>query len=333
MRILTTTLLFSIQLTLCCGITIDPDPIHVIDGLESDLHRPEGLSFSPDGSQIAVANSSNNSITIHRQVNGESCHYETAPIQTFFHSNKIAYPHDIDYHPDGNSLLVVNRVLQQVSFYKLVNEKLTENGFSRIKGKKNGLMNPASGSFSTDQKLLAVANRGPQGFISIYLANNKGKFQGKPFQIIPKEVYDTYQVTAPHGIAFSKDGNFLATVHKKFNADDKGESALVILEKEINSNGKITFSVRSILYYGDACVHSVAFHPSGEFLAITNELNDVIILAKSQDTNEFHEIQKIAIEKFDHFEGPKGIAFSKNGDCLGVTTMKPSIMFFRVNQD
>ena len=59
---------FFIQITcLQASLVISEAPSCIIEGEESKLRQPEGVTFSPDGSFLAVVSSLGNSVSIYKR--------------------------------------------------------------------------------------------------------------------------------------------------------------------------------------------------------------------------------------------------------------------------
>ena len=79
---------------------------------------------------------------------------------------------------------------------------------------------------------------------------------------------------------------------------------------------------------GGSCVHSVAFHPSGEFFAITKERLGVEVFKWRPTTKSISQIESIRIFLGGHGKGAKGLVFTSDGAQLAVTTTLGEVLFF-----
>ncbi|NGX39441.1 MAG: hypothetical protein KR126chlam1_00770 [Chlamydiae bacterium] len=317
---------------------VNETPVTIIQGPQSSLNRPEGASFSPSGNCLVIANSSGCSLTFYKRIGDSGGKYEIAPSFVIKDSKLLNYAHDVAFSPCGQYVVAACRESNTLACYK--RKKGSEIAFIRrphwlIEGfHKAKLHKPTSIAFSPCGQIIAVANRMGNYSTNFYAQIPGGDFQFDPvpFQTITAEELAKHNVSASHGLAFTPDGNHLATMHKSWWQTPSGESAFTFADKESLGDMTCHFSLSNVELYGCTCLHSIAFHPSGKYLAATHESGDVIIFEKVAASNEYVSMTSISIDKRGKHEGPKGIAFSPCGRYLAVTTVANFVLIYEVEE-
>lgn len=317
-------------------LVVSEKPSTVISGEEALLERPEGVSFSPSGDCLAIANSSGGSVTIYARVGNEGTKYQSTPECIIKNRKLLVYPHDLDFSPCGNFLAVANRNKHSISFFRRTSNSSCQFKSAtcfNLRGKRTKLNLPASVAYSPKGDFLVVANRLGGGPITLYRPKNNGNnsvFDFIPFNIITAEELQARNISASHGVAVSYDGKKVAAVHKRVSSLSPSNSALVIYENQASPNKAPCFAPTYVKDFGKNCLHSISFHPSGKYLLITHERDDVMIFEWSEESQEYEQIAAIPIEKSGKLEGAKGAAFSPRGNCLAVTTMTPEVLVYDI---
>jgi DNA-binding beta-propeller fold protein YncE len=320
-------------------LVISEKPSTIISGEGTQLERPEGISFSPSGDCLAVANSSGDSVTIYSRIGNEGIEYDPIAACVIHNSKVLEYPHDVDFSPCGQYLVVANRNKHCISFFRRssINSCQFESSpYFNLRGKRTKLQLPAGVAYSPVGNFLVVANRQGNGKITFYSPNmKKGKsnsFKKTPFYETTARDMQSLNIGASHDVAISSDGNTVAVVHKKYVGEYSRNSALVIYENQAEFSKLPHFVPTYVKNFGVSCLHSISFHPSGKYLAVSDEREDVMIFQRVEKTNAFELITSIPIDKQGNVEGAKGVAFSPQGDCIAISTMIPEILIYDIHE-
>lgn len=312
------------------GLEVSKNPVTLIGGVKSGLSRPEGVDFSPNGDSIVVSNTDEYSVTLYRRIGVSGSEYETVPFKTIKDPRYLKYPHDVAFSRNGDFFAAAGRNSHTIAFYRKKGEEFEKNLYHKIRGPKSYLNLPSGISFSPTDNLIAVTNRlGPSTICFYEQLSKEGYYNQSPVFEITEEMLKPYDLSAAHGVSFSQDGNTVALVHKKPYGDSVGRSAIVILEKDLEQE-KVVFAVSSIIDFGDECLHSISIHPSGEYIALAHEREDIMIFRKDIETHIFTPYRTISVDKKGNLEGPKGVAFSRQGDSLAITTVESAVLIYKV---
>ncbi|MBA2727859.1 MAG: hypothetical protein H0U49_06780 [Parachlamydiaceae bacterium] len=322
----------------CSAMIISEHP-SVISGPQSGLQRPEGISFSPSGNCMAIADSECNAILFYKYTGNAKHPFEKIPSSEIKDNDLLNYVHDLEYSPGGEFIGAVSRETNTVVIYKKKEHdpiEFEENNFWHMRGSASKLDNPASLSFSSNGKVLAVCNRMGGSGITFYsqVEDSEGEYSPIPFQSISERSLLKHNISAPHGIAFSPDGKTMSVVHKPFYKDTErlGKEAVAIFELAENPHPVINSTPIFFKLLGNKCLHSVAFHPSGKYFATVAEEGWVVIYKKVNDTGEFVVVKILDVLRKDNkYLSPKGIDFSPNGNYLAITLETPAIYIYEIS--
>ncbi|MGE5196262.1 MAG: WD40 repeat domain-containing protein [Anaerolineae bacterium] len=261
------------------GAVYETTPSFCIKGSESQLDFPHDLSFSPDGTHLAVANRQGNSITIYKK-NLSLNRYDPIPVATIKGIfSQIAHPDAVRYSPIENIIAVANIHLNTLTFYHYQGDQYDQQPYQVI---RNSILKVPDGlDFSKDGALLAVTSHSSHSVILYQrISNSQGLYRDNPIQILEgEETHFCY----PHSLAFHPLKNYLAVscsqgrknVHIFANESESPTTAylnapelsLEIIEMYDESN--ITL-LDHLLEEGG--VKGIAFAPDGKSLAITQNL-------------------------------------------------------------
>jgi len=197
-----------------------------------------------------------------------------------------------------------------------------------VHGEECGLSFPAGVAIHPSGKWLAVANRMHNG-ITLYRTSDSGdQFDATPFQSITDEDLSTHGLAAPHGLDFSPDGKFLIVANKRFYETEhpKGHSALSMFNWRTEPDSGLDLHPSFIVPYGRAQLHLVAFHPSGEMLAVANQRAGVDVFKWLPEQEMMDKQDTISLLQIG--DGAKGVAFTREGDQIAVTTGLNEVLFF-----
>lgn len=312
------------------GLSVPEIPSFVLrDGL-SALDRPEGIAFTPSENYLAIANSSGNTITFYKRIEGERSTYEMLPAFSIQgEESKLDFPHDLSFSPDGNSLAVANRYGNSVTIYKKADDGEYYDNIPKvvIAGKSSGVERPNSVKYSPMGNCLAVANSKGNSITFYHCAGDD--YDVVPFQTLKDK---TDRVSNPNSIDFSADGELLAVASVDTHS--------VLIYKRSRRSGRMFSSTPVEILKGDEsglCYpHSVCFHPVSKHLAVTNaqgRSNVNIFRRVSNDapfyspkpalcltvTEMYEESTLHLIDELQGRGGCKGVAFSPSGTSIAVT--------------
>ncbi len=306
------------------SLTIIEPPGTILEGVESKVCHPEGIAFSPTGDSVAVVNAASDAICFHRRLANDS-NYEITPSFTIEGPDaQLSYPHDVAFSPNGEHLAVANSQGQSVNIYK----KSTQHDFYEpvpmvvLKGRRTQLHYPHAVKYVPTENAIAVAN--------VY-ANTIAFFhyEGDDYEQVPYYVITQDQILdRPDGLAFSSDGELLAVA-------SHGNHLVPIYQRQQGPNGEYSWKLvevirgfRSNLYYP----HSLSFHPSNEYLAVSNAAGAQTLLVFKKVSDTFPRYGRTAVQALSIFHaesvplqstfpeegGVKGVAFAPNGNALGI---------------
>lgn len=320
------------------ALLISDTPVTILQGSDSKLNRPEGVAFSPGDNCLAVANSGNASITLYPK-NGETGSlYKTSPSCVIQNNRILRYAHVVAFTPSGDFLGGVGRESRSTVIFE--RDSSLESCFYRtpywkLVHKSKVDPKPAGLCFDPVHGTLIIANRKSADCFEFHnQINGEGSYTTSVSQSILLTDLLADSISVPHDVAISPDGTLLAGVHKKFKGDvyDQGESAITIYEK-INPgspefNPLPSFTIR----LGDEKTHSISFHPSGKYLAITQELTYATIYERVEGSIEFTKIGTTAVDYTGERGLAKGVAFSPDGESLAITFDNDLILIYSVQE-
>jgi WD40 repeat protein len=320
---------------LSANLSVDPSPKFIIEGEQAKFARPEGFRFSPSGDCLAVANAEGDTVTIYRRIGNRGCAYETAPACVLGGAGIMRYPHDVAFSSSGMFLAVACRETHSILFFKRKHREdvlFDPVPHAVIEGRDSKLQRPAGLSFSPDDQLLVVSNRDRSGSVNFYslIDEEKFLFSKKPVYSLPGTHFLDYGLAAPHCVVFSPDGHFIAITHKRFRGRDSGKTGFSIFEVGRFSRGRIKTRPISLVPMNLTCLHSVAYSPSGNYLALTNEQEFVQIFKKEPHSQNFAYDSTIYMDKQGNKEGIKGVDFSRSENFIGITMILPCITIFEM---
>lgn len=307
---------------LLAGILILQEPVSILEGEKSHLCRPEGVAFAPDDQYIATVNSEGHSITLYPRLREGL--YDSQPCQQI-EGDLIRYPHDLEFTPSGRFLAVASRDNNLIHLFTYKGGILSSLPVFTLPNLSSSLHLPAGLSFSPVDETLAVANRAGEHSLVFYKKKGKSRYQTAPFYEITAELLREHHLSAPHAVAYAPDGKTFAVVHKRVCKNASGTSAFTIWDAE---EMKLLYTY----FLGDECIHSISYHPSGRYLAVTNEQEGLFIF-EERAPHQFLPVASIPIDRRGHFEGAKGVAFSRSGRFLAVTTTWPAVLIFSIQVD
>ena len=240
----------------CSGFSetlFEQEPFYTISGIEAGFDRPEGITFTPDGKYVAIANSFGNAIHFY-EIGGSN-----KPVFILKGSQTLLdYPHDLSFSIDGNHLAVANSRGNRATIYQKNGDISFQ--LSPIKVIEDpSFRGIGSVAYSPTTNILAIgdllSNR-----VLIYFFHKKGYLPH------PVCTIESPGLSIVDGLHFSPNGQFIGITshgnHKVFFFERKSNSAFLFNRNPIH----IMEGKDSLLTYP----HSIAFHPTKAFIAITS---------------------------------------------------------------
>jgi len=306
-------------------------PTAYVTGKKSQLYTPESISFNPTGELIAVCNAGNDSISFYNK--SSSGTFKNTPCLVLSDPEILQYVHDSAFSPCGNYLVAVGERSQSLIMYSIhkTHEHIDAKLMWSVKGEHYKLGYPAGIAFHPSGEWIGVANRSKNG-ITIYRKDcRKGQFDTTPAHILSEDYLAKYNLSAPHGLTFSPDGNFLIITHKRFfrtgQGDDKKSSISIFKwssDKGLENSPSPLFIHRYINQ--NPALHLVTYHPSENIIAVSYSFAGADVYRWNPEKNEL--VKTDSIEIFKIRTGAKGISFTKDGQQLVLTTDLGEILFF-----
>lgn len=284
---------------------------------------------------MVTSNSGNCSVTVYSKIkNKPEGYYHARPSVILANAGCLNFTHDAVFSPCEKYILAVGRDDHALVQFKLPQNGTHENETQPValsRGDEYGLCNPTGLSMHPSGRWLAVANRKRFG-ITVYRRSESTRlFDAPPIQRITEAELVNLGLASPHTLNFSMDGESLVVAHKRFWEDGqytRGDSALSVFKWREGSDSGLHPNPRVVHPFGDARLHSVAFDPSGDGVAVTHETGGIDLFNLSDGRTRFSKQTTIDIFRIN--EGPKGIAFTRNGKQLVTTTMLDEVLFFNV---
>jgi hypothetical protein len=301
----------------------------------STLRRPESISCSRRGDRLLISNSDAASIGIFCLENRVDQLPRIRCIDRVQHDEILLYAHGAEFSPDESHALALGEYAHSLSAVRLTRDPHDGTGRSRIawsiRGEEEGLQNPADLALHPDGTCLVIANRMPTGIAVLSLPSPSGRDPTVFSHSISVQHLNGMGLSAPHGTAFSPDGQYLFVTHKPFfrNKNDTGNSAVTVFDSSqlLSSSTPTPLAVRD---YRKAALHHVAVHPTRPLIGITNSRGDTELLRWDESRAELHVAGRIDVYRAG--EGAKGVEFTAEGRYLMVTTEFDEILFFETEK-
>lgn len=313
-------------------------PVSYIKGMKTRLSRPETVVFSPSGDLMAVVNSElTNAVVFYDRDESQTSHFASKPFHIISNPD-LVFAHDAALTPCGNYIAIVARDTHNVLMYKLhrENEKnMTTKLIWSFSGDESALSFPHSVKFHPSGTMMAVGNQLKYGVALYYAKGSNGEFDSKPFQTISEDDLFKGGMAPSHCLDFSPDGKYLAVTHRTFymNKDSKGESGLSIFAvPDESEKGLDPEPLVFIPYEWADFLHSVAFSPSGELLALVLSARDIEFFSWQEEHQTLKKLGSIHVYNGRFGEGPKGVTFTNDGKQITVTTEFDEVLFYDVDQ-
>jgi len=322
-------------------------PTSYVTGKRTGLFEPEAVAFTPSGDLMAISNSRRHSVSLYTRGDASGRNYERRPCCTISDPNCWRVVHDTAFSPCGRYPVAAARETHALSMFVLLDGNSNEieaKPLWSVRGEDCGLSFPAGVAIHPSGKWLAVANRARNGITLYRNSGSSGQFDSTPFQIITVEDLSIHGLAAPHGLDFSPDGKSLIVTHKRFFKTEhpKGDSGLSIFKWRTEPNFGLDPHPSFIFPYGLSSLHHVAFHPSGNIVAVSISRAGVDVFDWLPEQEAMSKRDAISFFRIGEGpegrvgegpkgrvgEGPKGVAFTREGEQIAVTTNLNEVLFF-----
>lgn len=298
------------------------------------LDRPESIRLSADGDKLIVSNSFGRGITIYSLGKKRNGAPDLVLQDAYFDEEKLHYAHGAVFVDSDNKYLAVGEYANTMMCLQAAGDTSEASDASRllwsIQGEKYGLDNPADIAVHPSGSYLVVANRKEQGLSFLAL---DGGFDGVPrlFSSLSVSALNQLGVAAPHGVCFSPDGEYLFVSHKAFAlwGGDGGNSAVTVYHANVNATSGVIWDPCLIVDRGSDDLHHINIHPNLPLVAVTNSRGDLVLYAWDAQGCRLTVVGTINV--FRRGEGAKGLAFTRDGKYLAVTSELDEVLFFAVD--
>lgn len=312
----------------------DAVAVQTISAAAACLKRPEGMAFSPSGDLKAVANSEGASVSLYRRTAGPGSEYADSPCCILQHDDILRFAHGVDFSPDGMLLAAAARESHCLSIY----QRPLETGCDfhafpvcALAGDEYGLCYPADVAFHPSRRLLVAANRDGAWAVAFFrrLPGKEVVFGFVPGKSISRRTLVEHGLAAVHSLTYLPDGNRLALCHARFwkSADQWGQAAISIFDFDMETC-RLAENPSLVYMLGDSHIHSICAHPSGRYLAATACDGDTTIYRLEHDAQGIEPVRSIPHRRKDCNEGPKGVAFTREGTHLEICTADDELLVY-----
>jgi 6-phosphogluconolactonase (cycloisomerase 2 family) len=281
---------------------------------------------------IGVSNSEGHSVGFYSAMDKSGQAWSATPCGVISNTDCLHYIHDAVLSPCGSYIATVAREAHSMTAFKPPGTADASGDSEPLwcfKGPESGLNFPTGIAIHPSGDFIAVANRIRLG-ISLYRrSGDKGRFEVKPFQFITEQDGYRFDLSSPHGLDFSPDGKFLVVTHKRFrtwgNAGG-GQSGLAVYRWQETPDPHLDSVPVAIERYGDAELHSVSVHPSGDLIGVSDEGMGVDIFRFSAQQGSLSKVATFPLFRIG--SSVKGLGFTRDGKQFAVTCDLDEILFF-----
>lgn len=295
------------------------------------LERPESIDVSVSGDRFVVSNSAADEIAVYALARSPRGHYRISRVAALQDTGRFRYAHGAVFGRSDDLVVAVgeySHALSGISLGRTADGEIQPEVLWTISGRDYSLHNPADLAFHPSGEWMAVANRRNHGVSFLRFRSPAGI--DPPFLegSLDLEALNTHGVAAPHGVAFSAGGELMFVTHKRYfgGPEDTGRSALTVFPTGHGpalGERAVPLVIRD---YQLQSLHHVACHPTRNIVAVTNSLGTIDIYAWR--TEPFCLELLAAVPAFRIGEGIKGIAFTRDGAFMVVTSELNEILFF-----
>lgn len=299
------------------------------------LDRPESIHVSDSGDQVVISNSASCEILFCSLSKHSSRGFRAKRLAGILDKERFKYAHGAIFGFSDAFVMALgeySHCLSAIRLTKAADGEVQPAIIWTISGREHGLYNPADLALHPSKQWLAVANRRQLGLSFLRFSDTADLSNPTVAGSIDIPTLNGHGLAAPHGVAFSSDGDFMFVTHKRFfqSRGDRGHSALSVFATADGSLPHGGVAPLAVLDYQLQSLHHVACHPSLDIVAITNSRGTIDVLEWSR--RDLKLTQLAAILAFRIGEGVKGVAFTRDGAYIMVTSELNEILFFRLGK-
>lgn len=235
-------------------VTFETEPAFTIAGLRSKLSYPHDLSFTPDGSYLAVACARGKLVAIFKK-SEEHSYYETVPCAIIGKKEKfLKQAQAVKYSPVENILAVANVLENSIALYRFQGESYDSEPYQIIVSTPDLLCNPDGLAFSSDGELLAVTSHIKNAVLIFQrIPNSEGLYTPKPVEILKGSETN---LCFPHSLCFHPSKDYLIV------SSAGGKKTLSVFKKISEDFPRYgTFPIQTLEIYNPDTIDLQKLHP------------------------------------------------------------------------
>lgn len=325
---------------------VSPQPKHVIEADGVHLARPEGVVFSRSAELKAIANSKSNSITVYARTGRTGSGQEYEPSCVLQDTQHLQFAHGVDFSHDEKYLVTVARESHSALIYrrKENNTEFHQEPIWFRQGPGNGLSHPSDVAFHPSGRNMVVCNRSGDVCVSFFsrVPGAEGHYKFDPTRSIHRDTLVRYGLALAHGAIYTPDGErlLLCHAHSPKSNDKRGKPSLSAFDWDgkLNRIKQDKPATTYLLDRKEKRCHSMAIHPNGGLVALTDPRFGTSLFRYSRDPCQLELLERLDHEWIpaDRFhvegQGPKGVAFSPDGLQLEITVADHQLYIYEMCQ-
>lgn len=247
------------------------------------------------------------------------------PLQSLYNPHKkYGRISGVDFHPSGKQYAITYRGNSDVAIYDLADNGTKSCHRQTLKSKHPNLTMPHGIAYHPTGKFLAVSyfiNDKPKYAIALYKYDKKqDKFLNSPIVFIPPA---ELKVWAPHGIAFSPQGDCLAVTYCDHNIKKGYEDKLVLHPFDV-ATGTLHAKPFAIIPLTTPVSFKlpnpkgITFSRDGAHIVVTmGDTDTVVVYNVDKTTYHVNPTPQQSIQA--NLSRPEDVKFSSDGNYIAVT--------------